>query len=193
MAGHDLARLKRELLIKLGRGSEALEAAWADYCSQPSKYSYDDLMKFVPKAERKVWHEKAIAAAQTANLHCRVELLLATKELGRLADLVRQTEDSALEGLSHYSTEPVAKKLEKPHPDLGARLWRAQGMRIINAKKSKYYDAALSNFERAKHCFERAGLVAEWERTVSQVRVEHHRKIGFISGFERLVAGNRSE
>ncbi|MEE4271895.1 MAG: hypothetical protein V2I67_09475, partial [Thermoanaerobaculales bacterium] len=33
----------------------------------------------------------------------------------------------------------------------------AQGLRIVNANKSKYYDAALSNFESAKSCFERAG------------------------------------
>ena len=38
-------------------------------------------------------------------------------------------------------------------------------MRIVNAKKSKYYDAALSNFEGAERCFERAGLVIEWEKT----------------------------
>jgi hypothetical protein len=48
MAGHDLARAKRELLSKLGRGNEALAAAWADYREHPSTYTYDDLMKFVP-------------------------------------------------------------------------------------------------------------------------------------------------
>ena len=189
MAGHDLAQLKRDLLTKLGRGKEALDAAWADFREHPSKYTYDDLMKFVPKAERRRWHEKAIEAAKGADLHSLIELLLETKEMERLADLVRRTKDQALEGLSHYATEPAAKKLDKAHPDVAARLWRAQGMRIVNAKKSKYYDAALSNFESAKRCFERAGLAAEWVKTVSQVRAEHHRKTGFMSGFESLVAG----
>jgi uncharacterized Zn finger protein len=118
-----------------------------------------------------------------------MELLLATKERDRLADLLRRTPDQTLEGLSHYAAEPVAKKLDRTHPDLAARLWRAQGMRIANAKKSKHYDAALANFERAKRCFERAGLTAEWEKTVGQVRADHHRKTGFMSGFEALVAG----
>lgn len=63
--------------------------------------------------------------------------------MDRLANLIGQSEDSALEDVSHYTIEPVAKKLEKTHPEVAARLWRAQGMRIINAKKSKYYDAAL--------------------------------------------------
>jgi len=109
--------------------------------------------------------------------------------MDRLADLVRQTKDQALESLSHFTNEPVAKKLDKAHPDLAARLWRAQGMRIVDAKKSKYYAAALSNFESAKRCFELAGLPAEWVKTVSQVRADHHRKTAFMSGFESLVAG----
>jgi len=189
MAGHDLAKLKRELLTKLGRGNEALDAAWADYREHPSKYTYDDLMKFVPKAERAAWHEKAIAEAKGVDLHSAIDLLVATKEMDRLADLVHQASDQALENLSHCTTEPVAKKLEKSRPDLAARLWRAQGLRIVNAKKSKYYDAALSNFESAKRCFERAGLQGEWQKTVSQVRADHHRKTGFMDGFERLVEG----
>ena len=189
-AGHDLAKLKNELLAKLGRGDEALDAAWGDYRESPSVYRYDDLMKFVPEAERAKWHEKAIDVAEGADLRSAMELLMATKEMARLANLVRQAKDHALEGLSHYATEPIAKKIEKAHPDLAARLWRAQGLRIVNGKKSKYYDAALSNFESAKRCFERAGLGAEWQKTVSQVRADHHRKSGFMSGFERLVAGS---
>ncbi len=109
--------------------------------------------------------------------------------MDRLADLVHRASDQALEDLSHYTTEPVAKKLEKSHPDLAARLWRAQGLRIVNAKKSKYYDAALANFENAKRCFERSGLHEEWQKTVSRVRADHHRKSGFMDGFERLVEG----
>ncbi|MGB5638814.1 MAG: hypothetical protein WBM63_06825, partial [Sedimenticolaceae bacterium] len=49
---------------------------------------------------------------------------------------------------------------------------------------------ALLNFESAKRCFERAGLVADWKEIVSQVRADHHRKRGFMPGFERLVAGS---
>jgi uncharacterized Zn finger protein len=78
--------------------------------------------------------------------------------------------------------------LEKAHPDLSARLWRAQGMRIVSAAKSEYYDAALSNFERARRCYVRAGLAAEWANTVCQIRVSHRRKAGFMSGFEALAA-----
>jgi hypothetical protein len=189
MAGHDLAELKRALLAKLGRGNEALEAAWAEYREHPSKYSYDDLMKYVPKAARAAWHAKAIDAAKGSDLHSLIELLLETKELEGLAELVRRSRNEALENVSHYATERAAKKLEKTHPDVAARLWCAQGMRVVNAKKSKYYGAALSNLERARRCFEMAGLPAAWQRVVENVRSTHHRKTGFMARFEEIVAG----
>ncbi|MDT8319273.1 MAG: hypothetical protein RQ826_01965 [Xanthomonadales bacterium] len=188
-AGYDLAKLKRDLLTRLGRGDEALDAAWSDYLRDPATYTYDDLMKYVPKGQHKEWHEKAIEAAMGADLHATMDLLLDTRELNRLAELVRQTRDDELEDLSHYATEPVARKFEKPHPDLAARLWRAQGLRIVNAGKSRYYDAALANFERAWHCFERAGQEDEWSETVCQVRADHYRKSSFMPGFERLAEG----
>ncbi len=189
MASHDLAELQRNLLIKLGRGDQALDAAWSDYREDPSTCSYNDLMKYVPKGQRKRWHEKAMEATVGADLQSIMDLLVETKELDRLAELVRQTKDADLEGLSHYTTEPAAKKLEKPHPGLAARLWRAQGLRIVNPGKSKYYDAALSDFERAKRCFERAGLTEEWSKTVRQIRTDHSRKSSVMRGLERLERG----
>jgi hypothetical protein len=188
-AAYDLDKLHRELLIRLGRGGEALEAAWTDFRDHPSKYSYDDLMKFAPKAKRREWHEKAMDAAKRADLHSLIELFVETKETERLAELVRGVADQKLEQVSHHATEPAAKKLEKSFPNLAARLWRAQAMRIVDAKKSRYYDAALRNFERARDCYTRAGLAAEWEQTVRQVCAAHFRKSGFIGEFQRLAAG----
>lgn len=69
-------------------------------------------------------------------------------------------------------------------------MYRALGMRILNAKKSKYYGAALESFEDARRCYERARLGREWTALVNTVRAAHHRKSGFMSDFERLVAGN---
>jgi len=68
-AAYGLARLKREILMKLGRGREALDGAWANYREHPSKFSYDELMKYVPEAERAVWHAKALEAATEGDLH----------------------------------------------------------------------------------------------------------------------------
>jgi uncharacterized Zn finger protein len=129
--------------------------------------------------------------AKGEDLSSLLELFVETKAMDRLADLVSGSTDEALEHVSHYATEPAAKMFEKTRPDLAARLWRAQGMRIVGAKKSRHYDAALSNFERARDCYQRAGLAGQWEETVRQVRAAHHRKAGFISGLESVVAGAR--
>ena len=188
-AGYDLRRLQRELLVKLGRSNEAIDAAWTDYQKHPSKFSFDDLMKVVPKAQRALWRQKALDAARGADLHSVIELLVETRETERLGDLVRGTTDDALENTSHYATEPAAIKLEKAHPELAARLWRAQAMRIVDAGKSKYYTAAVENLERARRCYSRAGLAAEWEKTVLQVRADHYRKTGFMAAFAPVAAG----
>jgi hypothetical protein len=188
-AGYQLTGFHRELLTRLGRGNEAIEAAWADFREDPCKYSYAELMKFVPKTGRAAWHEKAMDAAKGDDLQSLIELFIETKETKRLAELVRGATDEALEKVSHYATEPAAKKLEKSEPGLAARLWRAQGMRIVNKSKSRYYDAALTNFESARRCYERAGLGADWADTVDHIRANHRRKTGFMPGFEALAEG----
>jgi uncharacterized Zn finger protein len=118
--------------------------------------------------------------------------LLKTKEIERLVERLRAATDAEIEALSHYRTEPAAKRLAKSHPDVAAKVYRALGMRILVAKKSKYYTAALSNFENAKRGYERSGLHHDWETLVADVRRAHHRKAGFMPGFERLVAGHDS-
>ncbi len=84
-------------------------------------------------------------------------------------------------------TEPAAERLAKTHPDVAAKIFRALGMRILKAKN--YYYAALSSFEKAQGCYRKAGLAVQWEALVAEIRREHHRKTGFMPGFERLVAG----
>jgi hypothetical protein len=101
VASHDLADLRRSLLRKLGREQEALDSAWADYRAHPSPYSYRDLMKFVPSANRDAWHERAIEQALGADLYSSIGLLLETKEIDRLAEVVTRSSDEQLERVSH--------------------------------------------------------------------------------------------
>ncbi len=192
-AGYDLGQLRLELLTRLGREGEAVEIAWKEYREHPSTCAFDDLMKRVPRAQRAAWREKALDAAQGAGLHSVMELLTEAKERERLAVLVRGVTDIDLENLSHYATEPAAVMLDKSHPELAARLWCAQALRIVDAGKSKYYDIAIRSLARARRCWLRAGLESEWEATVRQIRTEHFRKHGFMGDFERLAKGEKAE
>lgn len=119
-----------------------------------------------------------------------LDLWLETREIERLVARLCTATDAEIEDLSHYRTEPAARRLGKLHPDVAAKVHRALGMRILNAKKSKYYAAALSHFENAKRCCERSGLHREWAALVADVRRAHHRKAGFTADFERLAAGH---
>jgi uncharacterized Zn finger protein len=187
--GHELPDLRRVLLQKLGRSGEALESAWQEFQSHPATYTYETLMRYVPKAERSEWHEKAMAATEKGPLHLVIDLLLETKETDRLVERLRRTADANLEELSHYTGEPLAKAFEKTQPELAARIYRALGIRILKGKKSKYYDAALAHFESAQRMYQKAGLLSEWNALAAEVREEHHRKTGFMPGFERLASG----
>ena len=93
-----------------------------------------------------------------------------------------------LGNLSHYAKEPAARKLETTRPGLAARRLGAHGLCTVNAGKSKYDDAAISNFESAQRCYVRAELAAAWEQTVQQLLAAHRREIGFLSRIEAFAA-----
>jgi hypothetical protein len=114
----------------------------------------------------------------------------ALAKLGRAADALESAWSEFLEeGLSHFTTGPLARKLHRSHPDVAARVYRALSLRIINAGKSKYYDAALGNLKLVKKCYAKGGLDTDWEALVAKVRERHARKRGFMAGFEEIVAG----
>jgi len=186
---HKLGKMRRALLVKLDCGGEALDSAWAEFQARPGKFTYEELVRYVPKAERGEWHKKAMEAAEQGDLRSLIELWVGAKEVGRLAERLERTSDAKLESLSHYVTEPAAERLAKTHPAVAAKIFRALCVRIIDAGKSKYYSDALSNLEKAKNCYQRAGLDAQWQALIAEIRREHHRKSGFMPSFERIVRG----
>jgi len=186
---YELGELKRALLAKIGRPKDALKSAWSEFESDPSTFTYKELMRYVPAKEKMAWRQKAMAASEKGDLSSLIELWIKNKEHDRLVSRLRRATDEELEDLSHYRTEPLARKLERSHPDISARVYRALCMRIVNAGKSKYYDAALDHIEHAKKCYAKAGLNAGWQAVVADVRERHFRKKGFMTGFEDIVAG----
>lgn len=133
--------------------------------------------------------QKAMDVSEKGDLSSQIELWIENKEIDRLVSRLRKVTDKQLEALSHHQTEPLARKLERSYPDISARVYRALCMRIVNSGKSKYYSAALENIEHAKKCYAKAGLDAEWEKVVADIREQHNRKWGFMGGFEDIVFG----
>ncbi|MCG6868451.1 MAG: hypothetical protein LJE91_06895 [Gammaproteobacteria bacterium] len=186
---HELHEMKRALLAKIGQPGDALQSAWSEFEKHPSTFTYKELMRYVPVKEKKAWHQKAMEASEKGDLSSQIELWLEKKESERLVSRLRRATDEELEDLSHYRAGPLARKLERSQPDVAARVYRALCMRIVNTGKSKYYDAALDNIEHAKKCYTKAGLDADWEAVVADVREWHFRKKGFMAAFEAIVSG----
>jgi uncharacterized Zn finger protein len=63
------------------------------------------------------------------------------------------------------------------------------GGRIVNSKKSKYYDVACEHFEKIKELYQRIGQGNEWEKLAENILSEHSRKSSFIAGFNDVVSG----
>jgi hypothetical protein len=188
-ASYGLDEMRRALLVKRGRRSEALDSAWAEFQADPDESTYEEFLRYVPKAERGTWHEKAMELSEQGDLDSVIGLWLATKEVGRLAARLDLTSDSELERLSHYVTEPAAERLAETHPRVAAKVFRALCMRIVDEGKSQYYVAALSSLEKARNCYQRAGFDTQWQALVGEIRRKHHRKSGFMPGFERIACG----
>ena len=185
----DLEQLKPEILRHLGRKEDALASAWSDFQKDPNEFAYEQLMRYVPKKEKTAWHARAMSAADKADLGNFISLCVKAKEWERLAQRVHSAKPAELEALSHYCTEPAAKGLAKRDPLAAARSYRALGLRIVNAGKSKYYRKALAHFEQARRLYSESGQAEEWTEVVQFLRTAHSRKSGFLSDFEAIVSG----
>lgn len=188
-SSYNLETMKRDILTKLGRTEEALEDAWQNFLKHPDEFSHKELIRHIPKQQRIEWYPRILEVINTAPLSSAITLLLRLQENERLAQRLRKISDGSIESLSHYTINPAAEELAGDYPDVAAKLYQAMGFRIINAGKSKYYDAALSNFEQAKRCYEKADLELVWMETIEKVMNDHARKYSFMPGFKQVVAG----
>lgn len=188
-SGYKLDTMKRDILTRLGRPEEALADAWQSFAKQPSEFTYDELLNRIPKEQRTEYHHRILEVIRSESLESAIPLLVKLNEKDVLANRLREVSVKRLESLSHFKTEPAAKTLAEAHPAEAGKLYQAMGLRIVDAGKSRYYSAVLSNFEQARHCYEKAGLETVWLELVEDVRKRHSRKYSFMPGFERVAEG----
>ncbi|HDH04916.1 MAG TPA: hypothetical protein ENH01_04285 [Nitrospirae bacterium] len=75
--------------------------------------------------------------AKKRSLPAFIKICTITKAWDILAEHILQLKHNDLESISHYTIGEPAKKLSKDYPMAAAKLFRAQGIRILNSKKSK--------------------------------------------------------
>ena len=186
----DLSRMKRELLVKLNRREEVIEDIWREFENRPSLYIYEELAGVINDASIAQWYAKALELIRTrAELGSLVDFCTKFGELQLLSEKIMGATDGEIEGLSSYSTEPAAEKLEDSYPRAAGRLYLADVIARLASKKSKAYPTALRHLEKLKQVYEKQGLHADWNKLVDALRLEHKRKSSFIDKFERIVSG----
>ncbi len=189
----DLSSLKRDLLSLAGQKKNAFESAWSEFESDPSEYSYDEMMKYALKKDRKYWHQMAIEIIRKSSLPVIIELCTKTQEWKMLAESIKTSDHEEIEAISHYDTEKAVQELSREYPVEAAKIYRALGLRIVKAKKSRYYRIAIEHLLKAKKLYEENNCREEWSSLVENIRREHYRKYSFIGDFEKIVLGEVPE
>lgn len=128
-----LKQLKPDLLRHLGRKEDALALAWGEFQENPNEFAYEQVMRYVPKGEKSAWQERAMAAADKADLGGFVTLCVKAKEWERLALRIHSAKPVELEALSHYCTEPAARGLAKHDALAAAKLYRLARSVVLSA------------------------------------------------------------
>ncbi|OIO73660.1 MAG: hypothetical protein AUJ85_07390 [Elusimicrobia bacterium CG1_02_37_114] len=188
-----LAKMKRELLTKLGQEKDALESAWDEFKRYPSEYAYDELIKYVPQNDSQCWHKKAIEEAKNKSLSGTMEICIKTKEWDILNECIISASHEQLEDITHSAIQKLAEVLVEKYPLSVAKVYRALGIQILKSKKSKYYEIALEHFQKAKKLYYKTDCEKEWLSLVEDIRKKHSRKYSFIEDFEKLVSGEYPE
>ena len=146
-------------------------------------------MKYAAKKDIDNWHNKAIEEAKISPLKSTIELFIKTKELDILADRILSVKHEELENISHYVIEKAAKVFHDKNSMAAAKIYRAMGMRILDSKKSKYYNTALEHSLKVKSIYIDNNSEEEWLSIVKYIRENRARKYSFITDFKKLVSG----
>ena len=188
-----LTSMKRELLAKLGSKDAALESAWDEFKKYPEEYTYDELMKYIPKDDYEHWHKKAIDEAKSKSLSGTIEICIKTREYDILNESIISAGNEQLEDIIYTTTQKAAEILIKRYPLSAAKIYCALGINILKSKKSKYYKVAVENFHRAKSLYEKSNNEKEWLSLVDDIYKNYSRKYSFMNDFEKLVSGKYPE
>ncbi len=114
----------------------------------------------------------------------------------------RFAHEAGVKNPSNFSSD----NLMKPVPEAERAEWRAKALDAARGgglhsllelfteakeaeRRAQAMRIAVANLERARRCYLRAGLDAEWVKTVGQIWADRYRKKGFMAAFERVAKG----
>jgi len=183
----NIARLKVDILDRLGRTEDAQAVRWSIFAASLSSDILAEYLGRVPEVARGEARQMAIAAARGhADVH-RALPLLADLAPDIAAEMV-QRRLGEIQGESYFVLRPVADRLGETHPVAAILLYREMADAILRRRQSPQYDYAVRDLVAAE------GLVPnvkDWLGQLSQeayrrrVATEHRQKRAFWQRMER--------
>src|SRR6266404_4657536 len=183
----NIARLKVDILDRLGRTEDAQAVRWSIFATSLSPDVLAEYLGRLPEVAMGEARQMAIAAALGhPDIH-RALHLLADFAPDIAAELVRRRLDQ-IRGEIYFLLRPVADRLAGNHPVAAILLYRKMADAVLRRAQSLHYDHAVRDLVDAVRLVPK---VADWLGHLSQedyrrrVATEHRQKRAFWQRMER--------
>ena len=184
----DIARLKVDILDRLGRIEDAQAVRWSIFAASLSSDILAEYLGRLPEVAAGEARQRAIAAARGhRDLH-RALQLLADLAPDVAAELV-QRRLGEIQGQVYFALRPVADRLAETHPVAAILLYRKMADTVLRRAQSLQYDHAVRDLVAAERLVPN---VKDWLGHLSQeayrrrVASEHRQKRVFWMRMERV-------
>jgi hypothetical protein len=190
---HDLPKLQRQLLVRLGREDEALSSAWRQFVYQVDSWSLSQVLEYAPERERDEWRERCLERADKADIHRAVTLYVEAADAKRLVRRLRAANEDERRVLGELDGESAATLMEELDPEMSAWVYFDLALQILKNRRSRHYGVALRYLAAVCRCLHAAGMGNQWKQLVEEIEEDHSRKRLFIGRFRDLVEGRKPQ
>jgi hypothetical protein len=184
----NIARLKVDILDRLGRAEDAQAARWSIFATSLSSDILAEYLGRLPEVSKGEGRQMAITAARGHPDVYRALQLLAGLAPDIAAELVHHRLGE-IQGEVYFVLRPVADRLAETHPVAAILLYREMADAVLRRGQSLQYDHAVRDLIAAERLVPN---VADWLGHPSQeayrrrVATEHRQKRAFWQRMERV-------
>ena len=184
----NIARLKVDILDRLGRTEDAQAVRWSIFVTSLSPDILAEYLGRLPEAATAEARQRAIAAARGHPDIYRALQLLADLAPDVAAELVRRRLDE-IQGEVYFVLRPVADRVAETDALAAILLYREMADAVLRRRQSLQYDYAVQDIIAAERLVPN---VEDWLGHLSQeayrrwVATEHRQKRAFWQKMERV-------
>ncbi len=162
-----------QLLTRLGRRREAIEAAWEGFRREPGGAAYRRLLGVVAEEERGEWRRRALDQAESgSDATAFVDVCIASAESERLAHRLDSAPAFVL-AASSTVLERAADFLDGKVSRASARLCLHLASQLLGEGDARHYARVRALLERGRQAFVADGSESAWSEGLARIRDAH--------------------